>query len=311
MNTSRPDQIVRQTAGVIDRSARGRIVVRGADRKTFLHALLTNDITGLLPGSGCYAALLTPQGRMVADMHVFETGGRDPPRLPARREGHAAPEIRRVHLQRGRAARRSQRRVGMRRRVWAGGRPRRVTRSRIGRGCGTRGTGGRYRRTRAVRQRADRRFRRRRGRRPRGRVRPARVPDLRLDGADAGDRGRGARCRSRADRAGDGGAASDRSRRTGVPRGHDHRDDSARGGHRVAGDQLHEGLLPGSGSDRAHPRPRAWPRRPTAGRPGRVGNDRALSGRPRLVRRQGDRPRDQRRAVAVPGRASRPGLRAA
>ena len=71
---SRPDQLIRQGAGVIDRSGRGRIVVRGADRKTFLHALLTNDIAGLAPGSGCYAALLTPQGRMVADMHVFEMG---------------------------------------------------------------------------------------------------------------------------------------------------------------------------------------------------------------------------------------------
>jgi len=67
-------QAVRARAGVIDRSGRGRIALRGADRKTFLHALLTNDITGLGPGSGCYAALLTPQGRMVADMHVFELG---------------------------------------------------------------------------------------------------------------------------------------------------------------------------------------------------------------------------------------------
>lgn len=65
---------VRQGAGVIDCSARGRIVVRGADRKTFLHALLTNDIALLGPGTGCYAALLTPQGRMIADMNVFELG---------------------------------------------------------------------------------------------------------------------------------------------------------------------------------------------------------------------------------------------
>ena len=67
-------QCVRQAAGVIDRSDRGRILVRGADRKPFLHALLTNDITGLAPGTGCYAALLTPQGRMVADLNLFETG---------------------------------------------------------------------------------------------------------------------------------------------------------------------------------------------------------------------------------------------
>lgn len=61
-------------AGLIDLGARGRIVVRGADRKTFLHALLTNDVAILAPGSGCYAALLTPQGRMIADMNVFELG---------------------------------------------------------------------------------------------------------------------------------------------------------------------------------------------------------------------------------------------
>lgn len=65
---------VRQSAGVLDRSARGRITLRGRDRLTFLHALLTNDIAGLAPGSGCYAAFLTPQGRMVADMRVFELG---------------------------------------------------------------------------------------------------------------------------------------------------------------------------------------------------------------------------------------------
>ena len=59
---------------MIDLGARGRIVVRGADRKTFLHALLTNDIALLAAGTGCYAALLTPQGRMIADMHVFELG---------------------------------------------------------------------------------------------------------------------------------------------------------------------------------------------------------------------------------------------
>ena len=74
MTDLRPDQFVRQAAGVIDRSDRGRILVRGADRKPFLHALLTNDIAGLAPGTGCYAALLTPQGRMVADLLVFETG---------------------------------------------------------------------------------------------------------------------------------------------------------------------------------------------------------------------------------------------
>lgn len=48
--------------------------MRGQDRRSYLHNLLTNDIEGLSEGSVCYAALLTPQGRMITDMHVFERG---------------------------------------------------------------------------------------------------------------------------------------------------------------------------------------------------------------------------------------------
>jgi tRNA-modifying protein YgfZ len=59
---------------VFDRSWRGKIAVAGADRRTYLHAMLTNDILALAPGSGCYAAYLTPQGRMIADMNVLELG---------------------------------------------------------------------------------------------------------------------------------------------------------------------------------------------------------------------------------------------
>ncbi|MEW5982612.1 MAG: glycine cleavage T C-terminal barrel domain-containing protein [Acidobacteriota bacterium] len=64
----------RRCAIILDRKARGRIALRGADRKTFLHALLTNDIAGLSSGAGCYAALLNPQGRFIADMYVFDLG---------------------------------------------------------------------------------------------------------------------------------------------------------------------------------------------------------------------------------------------
>ena len=74
MNPLNPCAAARDRAGMVDLGGRGRIVVRGADRKTFLHALLTNDIALLQPGTGCYAALLTPQGRIIADMNVFELG---------------------------------------------------------------------------------------------------------------------------------------------------------------------------------------------------------------------------------------------
>jgi folate-binding protein YgfZ len=64
----------RQGAVLFDLSGRGRILLTGADRLTYLQGLLTNDIIGLTAGTGCYAALLTPQGRMISDMRVFETG---------------------------------------------------------------------------------------------------------------------------------------------------------------------------------------------------------------------------------------------
>src|SRR5713101_2541149 len=68
-------QAARQHAAFLDRSYdRGRLVVSGQDRAAYLHGLLTNDITALKPGTGCYAAYLTPQGRMISDLFVYELG---------------------------------------------------------------------------------------------------------------------------------------------------------------------------------------------------------------------------------------------
>ena len=67
-------QAARQRAAWIDRSARGRLVVNGKDRASYLQGLLTNDIAALSAGTGCYAAYLTPQGRMISDLWVYELG---------------------------------------------------------------------------------------------------------------------------------------------------------------------------------------------------------------------------------------------
>src|SRR5262245_55149033 len=64
----------RRRAAFIDRSNRGRIVVTGRDRASYLQGLLTNDVVALAAGHGCYAAYLTAQGRMIADLHVYELG---------------------------------------------------------------------------------------------------------------------------------------------------------------------------------------------------------------------------------------------
>jgi tRNA-modifying protein YgfZ len=52
-----------------------QLAVAGNDRASFLQGLLTNDIQALKAGDGCYAAWLTPQGRMLTDMHVLESDG--------------------------------------------------------------------------------------------------------------------------------------------------------------------------------------------------------------------------------------------
>jgi folate-binding protein YgfZ len=67
-------QAARRGAAFIDRSARGRLLVSGRDRASYLQGLLTNDIVALKAGEGCYTAYLTAQGRMIADMWVYELG---------------------------------------------------------------------------------------------------------------------------------------------------------------------------------------------------------------------------------------------
>ena len=65
---------IREGAAIGSISPRSQLGVTGDDRASYLQGLLTNDIQALAPGTGCYAAWLTPQGRMLTDMHVLESG---------------------------------------------------------------------------------------------------------------------------------------------------------------------------------------------------------------------------------------------
>jgi folate-binding protein YgfZ len=67
-------EAARRRAAFLDRSDRGRIVVSGTDRASYLQGLLTNDILALKAGQGCYSAYLTAQGRMITDLYVYELG---------------------------------------------------------------------------------------------------------------------------------------------------------------------------------------------------------------------------------------------
>lgn len=62
---------IRENAGVLDLCYLGELRVSGRDRVRFLHNLLSNDIMKLVPGTGCYATLLTHQGRMESDLYVY------------------------------------------------------------------------------------------------------------------------------------------------------------------------------------------------------------------------------------------------
>jgi folate-binding protein YgfZ len=74
MTISEQYRAIREAAVIGAVSARNAIGVTGRDRAAFLQGLLTNDIQALTSGTGCYAAWLTPQGRMLSDVHLFESG---------------------------------------------------------------------------------------------------------------------------------------------------------------------------------------------------------------------------------------------
>jgi folate-binding protein YgfZ len=67
------DRTLHEAAAIGAVEARQQIAVAGNDRASYLQGLLTNDIQALAPGMGCYAAWLTPQGRMLTDMHVLQS----------------------------------------------------------------------------------------------------------------------------------------------------------------------------------------------------------------------------------------------
>jgi tRNA-modifying protein YgfZ len=60
--------------GLVDRSDRGKLALTGSDAKTFLQGQVSNDVEALRPGHGCYAALLTPKGKMLGDLRILDTG---------------------------------------------------------------------------------------------------------------------------------------------------------------------------------------------------------------------------------------------
>ena len=56
---------------------RGVVKVIGDDARRFLNGLATNDIGKVAPGQARFAALLTPQGKIIVDFIVAEAAPED------------------------------------------------------------------------------------------------------------------------------------------------------------------------------------------------------------------------------------------
>jgi folate-binding protein YgfZ len=64
--------VVTAGCGLLDRSERGKLGLTGRDAKSFLQGQVTNDVEALVPGQGCYAAFLTPKGKMLGDVRILD-----------------------------------------------------------------------------------------------------------------------------------------------------------------------------------------------------------------------------------------------
>jgi folate-binding protein YgfZ len=61
-------------AALVDRCARGAVLVDGPDALTYLQSLLSQDIAGLVDGQGAHALLLQPQGKLDTDLRLLWVG---------------------------------------------------------------------------------------------------------------------------------------------------------------------------------------------------------------------------------------------
>jgi tRNA-modifying protein YgfZ len=66
-------KLLREGAGAVERD---RLLVRvtGPDAVEFVQGQVTNDVAALAPGEGCYALLLNPKGRILADLRILMAG---------------------------------------------------------------------------------------------------------------------------------------------------------------------------------------------------------------------------------------------
>ncbi|MDX6669157.1 MAG: hypothetical protein QOK04_2537 [Solirubrobacteraceae bacterium] len=67
-------RVLTEDCGLLDRSDRGKLALTGAGAKEFLNGQVSNEVEGLHPGEGVYAAFLTHKGKMLGDLRILDLG---------------------------------------------------------------------------------------------------------------------------------------------------------------------------------------------------------------------------------------------
>jgi folate-binding protein YgfZ len=71
MTVSAEHELLTESAGLVERSDRAKLLLRGAEAAEFLQGQVSNDVEGLAPGQGCYALLLTHKGKLRTDLRLL------------------------------------------------------------------------------------------------------------------------------------------------------------------------------------------------------------------------------------------------
>jgi folate-binding protein YgfZ len=77
-DTAAEYRAVREAAGVAHRGDLSVMRMWGRDPVKMLNGLLTNDLSTAPAGQGVYATMLTPKGRVIAEMRTFRRDGAEP-----------------------------------------------------------------------------------------------------------------------------------------------------------------------------------------------------------------------------------------
>ena len=67
-------RVLMESCGLLDRSDRGKLALTGGGAKEFLNGQVSNEVEGLHPGEGVYAAFLTHKGKMLGDLRILDFG---------------------------------------------------------------------------------------------------------------------------------------------------------------------------------------------------------------------------------------------